>query len=81
MVRRSFIQDGKTYSDAPAGWLKAHKDEWDGKVKARGHRPVWRKTNAITYEAECRTCGGHMACGTWGSHTATAIDLRSARCA
>ena len=79
MPRRTFTQDGKTYSDAPAGWLKAHKDEWDGKLKARGHSPTWRKSAANTYEATCRNCNGHMTCGTWGS-SAHGFNIRDNRC-
>lgn len=81
MARRSFTQDGKTTADVLSEGLGRFKSAWDPKVKARGHNPTWEKTNRITYEATCQTCGGHMAVGPWGSTTASEIDLRKRDCA
>lgn len=60
--------------------LGRYKAAWDPKVKAKGHNPVWTKTSRITYEATCRTCGGHMQVGPGGSTTASGIDLRKDDC-
>lgn len=79
-MARTFTQNGVTYSDAPAGWLKAHKDEWDGKLRAKGHLPRWHKNANNSYEADCTRCRGNMSCGTWGSTSNSRIDLRKTRC-
>ncbi len=58
------------------------RDKWDGKLRARGHRPRWRQVRgwpAKRYLGVCSRCGGEMECGT-GPATSAGYDIRSRRC-
>jgi hypothetical protein len=71
MARRKFRSsyDGREYSDTPAGWLAASKNEWAGKLRDTGHSVRLRKINSGTYEGECRNCGGWISLGSASSST------------
>ena len=81
MARRSFTdRSGRRYSDAPAGWLKAAKDDWNDRLRQAGHRMKWRKITRNSYEGTCRKCGGGVCIGHMYTTLGGTHDIRGRRC-
>lgn len=77
-MRRSFTTRTGTYSDTPAGWLKAAKDDWADKMRNAGHRMTWRKSYS-QYIGNCSRCGGNVVVGDTYT-TSHGHDIRRRKC-
>lgn len=74
-----FTSNGIEYIDAPAGWLKAAKDDWNIKLSEAGHTMVWKKTSSTVYGGSCKSCDGNVTIGSsWSSSPGR--DIRHKRC-
>jgi hypothetical protein len=78
-MARKFTSNGTEYSDTPAGWLKAAKDDWNAKLTAAGHRMTWRKNGKNSYGGDCRDCGGNVEIGSMDS-SSHGPDIRHTPC-
>jgi hypothetical protein len=73
MAARKFKANGREYSDTPAGWLAAAKDEWAIELKRAGHRVTLRKYGNASYRGTCKNCDGYIVLGSASAST----DMRS----
>jgi hypothetical protein len=71
----TYTANGRTYTDTPAGWLRAARDKWDRKLTAKGHKMTWRKVGRVSqntldsahYLGTCRNCRAWIEAGEYWS--------------
>jgi hypothetical protein len=69
-----------TYPATEFGSLRAARDDWDVKARARGHAPKWRRIARNAFAGQCRSCGAEMTCGAAWTSTPSPLDLRTGAC-
>jgi hypothetical protein len=79
-MARTFTTITGTYPDTEFGGLRAARDDWDMKARARGHVPVWKRIAKNAFGGQCRACGAEMTVGAGWSSTPSAADLRRGAC-